>query len=234
MAREETLEVVQRESRERLYPPVTNPNWLILRKRREIFQKWLADIPGENFVVLDVGGRIQPYRPLLEGRLQKYVSCDLRRTPLVNIVADAAQIPLATSSFDLVLCNQMLEYVSQPSAVIAEIYRVLKPGGWLLLSVPAVFPRDAEADAWRFLPASLRILLASFAAFEIAPEGSSIAGFFRTIAVCLDIFARPRALRTVSRFTLVPLLNLAGYALEFLFRSSNDQFTANFSVLARK
>jgi len=230
----ETLDTVNREGRERLYPSLTNPSWLLLRRRREIFQKWLARLNGRELDVLDVGGRIQPYRPLLEGRTRRYVAIDLRRTPLVNAVARGEQIPLAAGQFDLVICTQVLEYVPEPAAAIAEIYRVLKPGGRILLSVPAVFPRDSDHDSWRFLPQSLRILLDSFHDVEIVPEGSSVAGLFRTVGVCAVVFARPAFLGFLLRFSLIPLLNIAGVSLEALLASTNDQFAANFSVFAKK
>ncbi len=234
MHRPETLEAVQREARERLYPSLTNPNWLVLRSRRKIFERWLTRVAGNNLSVLDLGGRIQPYRPLLEERVQKYVAIDLRKSPLVNLIADGSNLPLASSSFDLVLCTQVLEYVPQPATAVAEIHRVLKPGGVLLLSAPSVFPRDADEDAWRFLPRSLRLLMSPFAEVEIAPEGTSVAGLFRTICVCLQIFLKPRFLWSAARFTLIPVLNLLGHILESILPTSNDQFTANFSVLARK
>lgn len=230
----ETLETVEREGRERLHPALTNPSWLVLRKRREIFQKWFARIEGGQLDVLDVGGRIQPYRPLLAERVRRYVALDLRRTSLVNVVARGEQIPLASNCFDLVICTQVLEYVPEPEVVIGEMRRVLKPGGCLILSVPAIFPRDSEHDIWRFLPESLGFILRSFHGVEIAAEGSSIAGFFRTVCICLVMLARPAFVGTIFRFTVVPLLNITAASLELLFASSNDQFAANFSAFAKK
>jgi SAM-dependent methyltransferase len=230
----ESLEEVTREGRRRLFPSLTNPSWLVLRKRRQIFQKWLANLGSHDLTVLDIGGRIQPYRPLLESRLRRYVAVDLRRTPLVNVVARGEQIPVAGAQFDLVICTQMLEYARDPGAVIAEMHRVLKPGGFLLLSVPAVFPQDSEYDSWRFMAPGLRILLRSFNQLEIVPEGTSVAGFFRTVSVCTVVFARPVLLGKLIQFTLVPILNLLAFCLEVLFPNSNQQLTANFSAFAQK
>lgn len=184
--------------------------------------------------VLDVGGRIQPYRPLLGERVRRYVAIDLQKTVLVDLVARAERIPLPDNGVDLVICTQMLEYAPEPSVVVAEIYRVLKPGGHFLLSVPSVSPRDADIDTWRFLPAALRTLLAEFRSYEIIPEGSSIVGLVRSVNVCLSIFARYRTLRAIFQGTLCPLLNLAGELTEFLAGSDNSQFSANYSVCARK
>jgi SAM-dependent methyltransferase len=230
----ETLDSVNREGRERLYPSLTNPNWLVLRRRREIFRSWLARVEGQQLDVLDVGGRIQPYRPLLEGRLRRYLAVDMRQTPLVNVVARGEQIPVASAQFDLVICTQVLEYIPEPGAVIAEIYRVLKPGGCLLLSVPAVFPQDSGHECWRFLPASLRQLTAAFHESEVVAEGGSVVGFFRTINACLNIFVRYPKLRSVFQWTLCPLINLSGELMTRVAGSDNDQFAANYSVWARK
>jgi SAM-dependent methyltransferase len=228
------LEALRRQGRERLFPSLTNPNWLVLRRRREIFQKWISQLPAGDLTVLDVGGRIQPYRPLLEGRVNRYIAIDLRTSPLIDAVARAEQIPFDDSQFDLVICTQVLQYVPNPVAAIAEIHRVLRPEGRLLLSVPAIFPRDSDQDAWRFLPASLRIVLRSFQRIEIAPEGGSVSGLFRTIAVFLAMFARPSWVTRILQCTVIPILNVAAFWLELLFSRSSDQFTANYSILAEK
>jgi SAM-dependent methyltransferase len=230
----ETLDAVERESQDRLYPSLTSPSWLVLGKRRELFRKWLTELEGGQLNVLDVGGRTQPYRPFLEGRLRRYVAIDLRHTPLVDIVACGEQIPLATAQFDLVICTQMLQYVVEPAAVIAELHRVLKPGGHLILSVPAIFPRESNEDRWRFQPQSLKDLLHAFDGVEVQAEGSSISGFFRTMCVCITMLVRPQILSQLLHFTVIPVLNLIAKSLEFALAASNDEFAANFSALARK
>ena len=204
MSQTETLEEVQRQGKERLYPSLANPNWLVLRRRHEIFLRWLENVRSSDLFVLDVGGRIQPYRALLTGREVRYVAVDLRSTPLVNVVANAAELPLASEQFDLVFCTQMLEYVPDPSRVVAEIYRVLKPRGMLLLSVPSLAIRDSDEDRWRFWPAGVRQLLASFSQVEVVPEGGSIAGFFRTVNAGLDVLAKARMARALVVHTINP------------------------------
>lgn len=229
-----TLREVTQQGRERLFPSLSNPNWLVLRERRKIFQRWLAQLPSHTLDVLDVGGRIQPYRTLLTDRVRRYVSVDLRLTPLVDAMARAEQLPFRDAVFDLVVCTQVLEYTVLPCRVFAEIYRVLRPGGVLLLSVPSAGLVDAEEECWRFLPAGLRHLLADFAHVEVAAEGGSVAGFFRTVNICLDVFVRYPAARCVYRRSLSPVINLTGALLERLSGRRNQQFTVNYSVLAEK
>lgn len=233
MTERETSDGMKREARERLHPAITNPNWLILRARRKLFTAWAARVQGTSLRVLDVGGRIQPYRPLLDGRVAQYYSIDLVAGPSVNAVGQAENLPFVGEQFDLVFCTQMLEYVPHPQKALDEIHRVLRPGGCLFLSAPAVFPRDSDPEYWRFLPSSLRLLLQDFSEIEVAPEGSSISGLLRTMNVSLIAFS-PGSVRSALRYTATPALNLLAIALEKLARTSNDQLTANFSAFARK
>jgi SAM-dependent methyltransferase len=228
------LEQAIREGQLRLYPSLTNPHWLVLKKRREIFEKWIATLPQGDLLVLDIGGRIQPYRRLLTGRTGAYIGIDLRPSPLVGLVARGQELPFADNRFDLVLCTQMLQYTREPKAVVNEAIRVLKPGGAFFLSVPSAYPIDSEEECWRFLPAGLRHLLADFDSVQIVAEGGSVAGFFRTVNACLNIFVRYPSFRSMFRYTANPAINLLGAFLEKLSGSSNEQFAVNYSVLARK
>jgi SAM-dependent methyltransferase len=234
MSRIETLEFVNREAGERLYPSLRNSSYLVLSRRRQHFERWLRAVPGSGLCVLDVGGRIQPYRPLIAEKLRQYVAVDLAESPLVTVRANACTLPFPESIFDLVFCTQVLEYVPEPVAAVREIHRVLKPGGIALFSFAAFYPRIAHDDYWRFTLAGLGHLLRPFGRLEIIPEGSSISGFFRACNVCLSIFARYDALRTLVGLTLVPVLNLSALALEKIARTSNDQAAGNYSVWAQK
>ena len=55
-------------------------------------------------------------------------------------VADAVSLPVAENSFDLVVCSEVLEHIENDARVLAEVYRVLKPGKFLAVSVPRYYP----------------------------------------------------------------------------------------------
>jgi hypothetical protein len=214
-----------------------NPDFLVLRERRRIFARWVENLPKTGLHVLDVGGRLQPYRPLLESRLESYLAVDPAFEGLLNVVATGEALPFPRESFDLVICTQVLNYAVNPFQVIDEIHRVLRPGGSLFLSVPAIFPRYAD-QRWRFMPEGLLGLLAPFSFYEIVPEGYSIAGMLRLFNLFLDTivldavipWARLRDAIASVAFTVT---NLAGLALD---RAScgNSRFTTNYSCLALK
>lgn len=57
-------------------------------------------------------------------------------TSKIDIVCDIKNMPVPDASFDVVLCSEVLEHVFEPEMAIAEMSRVLKPGGIMLLTAP--------------------------------------------------------------------------------------------------
>jgi SAM-dependent methyltransferase len=156
----------------------------------------------------------------------------LIRTGLVNVVADGEALPFVKNAFDLVIATQVMEYFREPNVAIKQIHQVLKPGGVLLASVAACAPRFVEEERWRFTRPGLRTLLSEFVKVEIIPELYSIGSVVRTVNLALDMFVRYGRARWVYRRTACPLLNALGLGFERLNLTSNDQFAANYSVLA--
>lgn len=79
---------------------------------------------------------------------------------------DVQAISFPDGSFDYVICDQVIEHIPHPQQAVDELYRVLKPGGWLLLAVPFMDPihtrPDNVSDFWRFTPEGLRHLVRHF------------------------------------------------------------------------
>jgi len=192
----------------------------------------VAEIPGDQLCVLDVGGRHQPYRPLLEGRIARYVGLDIQQTELVDVIASGEALPFAKGSFDVVIATQVFDYFAEPGRAGEQILSVLKPGGVLLASFPACTPRCAEEERWRFTTTAIRSVLGGFRQIEVVPEIFSLGGMARTMNQALDTFVRYESLRYIYRRTICPLINIKGMALEALKLSTNDQFTTNYSVRA--
>jgi SAM-dependent methyltransferase len=104
--------------------------------------------------VLDVGGEsanLDVYKFEADSIRQRwlYLNISLAKNP--DLVADGAHIPLASGAMDTVVCLETLEHVPDPLAVAYELSRVLRAGGFLLLSVPFLGPiHSAPQDFWRF------------------------------------------------------------------------------------
>lgn len=81
-----------------------------------------------------------PLRPRLERVAGSYVSGDLTGT-FGDEIIDITRRPFGDRSFDAVICNHVLEHVSDDRAAMSELRRVLAAGGWAILLVP-----DVEAE----------------------------------------------------------------------------------------
>ncbi len=108
---------------------------------------WAAQAASAR-AVLDAGcGTGYGCRLLAEGGAREVIGVDLARAELemarpgmpesVRLrTGDLRQLEFEDDSFELVVCFEVIEYVDDPLAVLAELVRVLAPGGLLLVSAP--------------------------------------------------------------------------------------------------
>ena len=120
-----------------------------LRKRlRILFERELVrgDVQGRR--VLDAGCGTGHFSRVLSGWGADLVSVDVGEGLLSQVLekcrtraveADVRSLPFPEESFDLVLCTEVIEHTPDPRAAVAELCRVLAPGGTLLLTVPNRF-----------------------------------------------------------------------------------------------
>ena len=65
-----------------------------------------------------------------------YVTGDLKRRPEAMVRMDLTATPIFSNSFDALSCVHVLEEIVQDGLAMSEIFRVLRPGGWAVVSVP--------------------------------------------------------------------------------------------------
>lgn len=75
----------------------------------------------------------------------KYVSADLFE-PGVMSRFDIQKAPFPDQTFDVVICNHVMEHVGDDSVAMAEVHRILKPGGWAMLQVPIALALDRTIE----------------------------------------------------------------------------------------
>lgn len=78
--------------------------------------------------------------PIIKKYLKKkknldYMTADLNM-PFVDIKVDITNIPFPDHTFDIILCNHVLEHIIDDRKAMRELLRILKPGGWASLMVP--------------------------------------------------------------------------------------------------
>ena len=101
--------------------------WLYLKNETEFFSaehKVLHFAPEQCFLK-----RFQKLKNL------DYTTTDLE-SPIADIKADICNLPFNNNSYDIILCNHVLEHIPDDTKAMHELYRVLKPGGFGVFQIP--------------------------------------------------------------------------------------------------
>ena len=180
-----------------------------LPARLEALSRDLAVPPGGR--VLDYGCADVPYRGFF-GPDVEFVAADLPGNPHATLTLNPdTTVPVPDGSFDAVLSTQVLEHVADPAAHLAECFRVLRPGGRLLLSTHGIFIYHPDPiDWWRWTCAGLQHVVEE-AGFDVV-RFEGIIGLLATgIQLAQDAVYHhlPRPLRPLLALCLQTLAALA-------------------------
>jgi SAM-dependent methyltransferase len=89
-----------------------------------------------------------------------------------DVAGDLLDLPLANDCLDGVVLTEVLEHCVNPFRAIDEVFRVLKPGGRVLVTSPFFWPdhrTDTYPDFWRFTEQAWQLLLRKFETIKIKP-----------------------------------------------------------------
>jgi len=121
-------------------PSLDRPDYWWYRARSELLELTLRDFVGTGASpsILDVGSADGPSVGWLRERGRRVgMDLDPRGLEPGDVCASAMDLPFAACSFDVVAAFDVVEHCEPEERVLAEISRVLMPGGRLLMSVPA-------------------------------------------------------------------------------------------------
>jgi len=94
---------------------------------------------------------------------ENVINIDIFEHKGVDIIASLKELPLKNDSVDGIICDNVLEHVENPSLAIQEMYRVLKPGGYLYVSTPFLYPfHGSPSDYQRWTKKGMEHLLRDF------------------------------------------------------------------------
>ncbi|XMO87277.1 methyltransferase domain-containing protein [Algibacter sp. AS12] len=117
--------------------------WLYLKNKTEFFtaQKSVLHFAPEQCF-------LKRFRKLEN---LDYTTTDLL-SPIADVKADICNLPFKDNSYDIILCNHVLEHIPDDTKAMQELYRVMKPGGYGIFQIPqdlnraSTFEDDSISD----------------------------------------------------------------------------------------
>ncbi|NJK40808.1 MAG: class I SAM-dependent methyltransferase [Acaryochloridaceae cyanobacterium SU_2_1] len=189
--------------------------------------------------LIDIGCGEKPYKELLSPYVDRHVGVDQKDTlhddSNIDIFSSASLIPVHDLSFESALCTAVLEHLEEPENAIRECYRILKPSGVAIYSVPFIWHLHEEPrDFYRFSKYGLKYLFEKVG-FEII-ELTALSGFWITFGQ-LFIYNLYRLNKgPLCWFKIIDItcliIQLIIYLLDKIDRT--EQWTWMYMVVARK
>jgi len=93
---------------------------------------------------------------------EDWTGTDMQAGPTVDLVFKLGTLEgsLPRDAYGSVLCAETLEHISEPFLALLDLKAAMRPGAWILITMPFAFPiHDFPDDYWRFSPSGLRMML---------------------------------------------------------------------------
>ena len=122
---------------------VLSPSTLSLERHRLLwlYLKNETDFFSARKTVLHFAPEQAFYKLFRKQKNLDYTTTDLL-SPLADVKADICNLPFPDNSYDIILCNHVLEHIPDDTKAMKELYRVLKPGGMGIFQIPQDLKRE--------------------------------------------------------------------------------------------
>lgn len=222
-----------------------HPQWLVLRSGEYQKKMLVAQISGR---MLDVGCGNRPLCRWLPPSVE-YIGLDYPATAGMGytgrpeVFGDAQRLPFGNDLFDSIAALDVMEHLPAPERCMAEMARVLKPGGQIIIQTPFLYPlHDMPYDYQRWTQTGLEELVVRHGLhvtsrkFHGTPTETAAA--LMAIALAKGIWESVRG-RHFALFlsplliAFIPLVNLAGWLLGRLL-PEDDFMPLGYTLICRK
>jgi len=128
-------------------PNVLSPSTLSLERHRLLwlYLKNETDFFTSNKRVLHFAPEQAFYKRFRQLKNLDYTTTDLL-SPLADVKADICDLPFEDNTYDVILCNHVLEHIPNDTKAMQELYRVLKPNGMAILQIPQDLNRETTFE----------------------------------------------------------------------------------------
>lgn len=158
----------------------------------------------------------------------------------IHYVGSVEDIPEEDNFFKIVITQEVLEHVANPTKAVSEIYRVLQTDGLLYCQLPFIIGyHPGPNDYWRFTKEGI-VTLVERAGFTIEKIGISVGGgtgFYRILVEFLAVLFSillPFLYKPLKAFFALVLFPLKWFDYVFEFSSQKDRIAGGYYLLARK
>jgi SAM-dependent methyltransferase len=212
-------------------------NFLIYRIHDRALQRFASSyLKGK---LIDIGCGSKPYSHLVSAYISEHIGVDHQNTihdqSNIDLLGTAYQIPCTKESFDSAICTAVLEHLEEPELALRECYRVLKPEGIAIYSVPFIWHLHEEPrDFYRFSKYGLKYLFEKVG-FEIL-ELNALSGFWITFGQLL-VYNLYRLNKGPLRwFHIIDGVGLMMQAIAYILDrfDKTEQWTWMYMIVVRK
>jgi SAM-dependent methyltransferase len=211
----------------RRHPRPTQHDYLHARYLLKALERAFASLPPETHDVLDVYCGTRPYDDLLPAGSTS-TGMDVMDFAGVADVVSSEFLPFGDESFDVVMCTEAFYYVESPPEAVAEIARVLRPGGTVIITVSLPWEYNRDTLEHRYTGPELESLFRGWDDVRVTENGGyavSWATLTGRIVFGLEEHA-PGALRALMRPLFVAAyltINGIGWLLDWVERRNPTQ-----------
>lgn len=194
--------------------------------------------------LLDVGCGNKPYKSYFE-HCNSYTGLDIENeghdhlNEDIDVYYNGEQFPFCNNSYDSVFTSQVFEHVFNPNIFLSEIYRVLKPEGHLLITVPFIWPEHEQPnDFGRYTSFGIKSMLQT-SGFEIVRQNKTIQNFSifsQLLLAYIYPFLRTNSIffNLLIRLIIVFPINIFGLILSVILPKSDIFFLDNIFLCKKK
>ena len=220
----------------------TNPAFFV---RKNLYYGIKSFAPAMKGKVLDFGCGAKPYQQLFN-RCTKYIGCDVEisghdhSNEVIDKYYDGKHLPFENEYFDSVFSSEVFEHVENLEEIMLELNRVVKKGGYMLVTVPFIWKEhEVPYDYRRFTSFGIKKFLTDYG-FEII-ECKKLTSSFEAISQLRISYIREivnditknRTVRIICQRIIITPMIIMSIILGTLFPQKDNLYIDNI-VLCRK